>query len=164
MLWLFHAGAAAATRQLLSVVIVTLTFALLSRNELAGPLLVHTHSDRIAATPILVWLYLLTAVNSAMIRQAVIEVTATRIQHVSRSISLIALRQVIKNLRVVLCLATVSQAALTLAPVPAAVMVASGYLGLGATFAIAWPALMSVGVAYFGANALAAHQALVTGR
>ncbi|GAA0331973.1 hypothetical protein GCM10009087_47710 [Sphingomonas oligophenolica] len=60
MLWLFHAGAAAATRQLLSIVIVTLTFALLSRNGLVGPILVHTGSGHIAATPILGWFYLLT--------------------------------------------------------------------------------------------------------
>ncbi|CCW17999.1 hypothetical protein EBBID32_23490 [Sphingobium indicum BiD32] len=164
MLWLFHAGAAAATRQLLSIVIVTLTFAILSRHGLAGPLLVHTSSDRIAATPILAWFYLLTAFNFAMTRQALIEVTATRIRHVSRSISLIAPRQVIKNLRVVLCLATISQAILTLVPVPAAVMVTSVYLGFGATFAVVWPALMSIGVTYFGANALAAHHALVPGR
>jgi hypothetical protein len=73
MLWLFHAGAAAAMRQLASTVIVTLTFAILSRNELAGPLLVHANSGRVAATPILDWFYLLTAVNFAMTKPAEID-------------------------------------------------------------------------------------------
>ncbi|MFA5963770.1 MAG: hypothetical protein WC804_07100 [Sphingomonas sp.] len=161
LLWLFHAGAAAATRQLLSIVIVTPIFALLSQNGLAGPILVHTGSGHIAATPILAWFYLLTAVNFAMTREVLIEVTAERIRHVSRIISVIAPQQVIRNLRAVLCLATVSQAVLTLMPAPTLVTDASCYPGFGTTLAIAWPALMSIGVTYFGANALAAQQALV---
>lgn len=161
MLWLFHAGAAAATRQLLSIVIVTPIFALLSQNGLAGPILVHTGSGHIAATPILAWFYLLTAVNFAVTSQALINATAERIRHVSRIISVLAQQQVITNLRAVLCLATVSQAVLTLMPAPAMLMDGSGHLGFGTTLPIAWPALMSIGVTYFGANALAAQQALV---
>jgi hypothetical protein len=90
-----------------------------------------------------------------------IKVTAERIRHVSRIISVIAPQQVIRNLRAVLCLATVNQAVLTLMPAPTLLIDASGYVGFGTTLAIAWPAAMSLGVAYFGANALAAQQALV---
>jgi hypothetical protein len=164
MLWLFHAGAAAAIRQLLAIIIVTLTFVLLSRSGLANPLLIRGSSGRVAATPVLTWFYLLTAAHCALTRQALVDVTAARIRQASRSISLIAPHHVMRNLRAVLYLATVSQAALTLMPAPTVVMDASGYLGFGAAFAIAWPALMSVGVTYFGANALAARQALVPGR
>lgn len=148
MLWLFQVGSVAAGRQLLAVMIVTLTVALLYQRGLVGPLVIKTSSGHIAAAPILLGSYLLTAVNSAMTRQNAIDLTAARIRYASRRISAMAPDQVTEKLSAYLWLAAMSQAVLMLVPAPSLVMVASGYLGCSAAGAIGWPTLTSIGMAF----------------
>lgn len=164
MLWLFPAGTVAAARQLRSIVIVTLMFAILSRSGFVGPLIANRGSGHIAAAPILSVFYLLTAVNSAITRQDVIDRTARRIRHASRQMAPMAPHQVIEHLKACLWLATIATAVLTFMQAPAVLMVISGSLGFGAVAAIGWPAVMSIGMAYFGANGFAAQQALPPSR
>lgn len=129
MFWLFHAGFVAATRQLLAIIIVTLGFALLSRQGLVGPLIVSTTGDHVAVTPAVSWSYLLIAVNSALTKKEVLDATAARIRYASRRMGPTKPNRVIKRLSAYLWLAAVSQAVLTLLPAPTILLSASESLG-----------------------------------
>ena len=83
---------------------------------LAGPLVSKTSSGRIVASPILVWSYLLLAVNSAMVGQYAIEMTAARILQISRRISPMHPHQVVERLQAYLWLAAIGETVLTLLP------------------------------------------------
>lgn len=161
MLRLFHAGLVAAARQLLAVIAVTLSIILLSRHGLLGPFkATGMKVGHVLVSPLLSWSYLLTAANSALTNRQVADSTAARIRDASRRMCPTTPHQVIKKLMVHLWLAAAGLAVLTLLPAPAILVVATGHLGCEATAAVGWPALMSIGVAYFGANARAAQRAL----
>lgn len=160
LLWLFEAGIVAAERQLLAIMVVTLIFGVLSKLGLASPLLTISSSGRLEVSPALAWSYLLLATNSAILPNTVIESTAARMRLFARRLAPTNPNKELEELSSMLWLAAISDGILTVAPPPAVVLIVTGYFRCSAAGAIGWVALMSIGMAYFGANALASRHTL----
>ncbi|WP_141237217.1 hypothetical protein [Sphingopyxis sp. GW247-27LB] len=158
LLWLLQAGTVAARRQLLAVLIVTSLFGLLSKSGLAGPLLTPGSSGRLEVSPALTWSYLLLAVNSAILPKHLIASTAAQIRLITRRLSPMNPNKEAIELSSMLWLAAISDGVLTVTPPPALLLTVSGYFRCSTAGAIGWVALMSIGVAFFGANGLAARK------
>jgi hypothetical protein len=158
-LWLFHVGVVAALQQFAMVLLAVLGFALLSRYDLTGPMLVD-RADHVDVSPFLSWTCLLLAVNSALTSRRVRARTAARIRHISHGMNRAAPNDVTRELLVRVWLAAIAMAVLTLVAPPHIVVAAADLPGWPMIAAVGWPALMSIGVAGFGAVGFAARQAL----
>lgn len=158
-LWLFHAGVVAALQQLAMVILAIPGFALLSRNGLIGPILIN-HAGHAGVSPLLSLTFLLLAVNSALTSRRVRVQTAVRIRLKLHAMNSAASKDVARGLTVRLWLAIISMAVLTIVAPPHIAVAAAGLLGCPGVALVGWPALMSIGVAWFGGIAFAARQAL----
>jgi hypothetical protein len=160
-LWLFHAGVVAALEQLLMVTLALPGLALLPRNGLLGPILIDS-AGRAEISPLLPWTCLLLAVNSALTSRRVRARTAARIRQISRGVNPAAPNQITRELTVKLWLAVIAMAVLTLMAPPHIAVATAGLIGCPAIALAGWPALMSIGGAWFGGAAFAARQTLHT--
>lgn len=158
-LWLFHAGVVAALQQFAMVVLAVSSFALLSRYDLTRPMLVD-RADHVGVSPLLSWACLLLAVNAALTRRRVMARTAARIRQISHGMNPAAPNAVTRELLVRVWLAAIAMAVLTLVAPPHIVVAAADLPGWPMKAAVGWSALMSIGVAGFGAVGFAARQAL----
>jgi len=155
MQWLFQAGIVGAKRQLLAIIVVTLTLGLLSKLGLTDPLVAPSSSGRLEVTPALTWTYLLLAAAMAILPKVVVDRTAARMRLIARHYSPSNPRKFSDELRAMLWLAAISDGVLTVVPPPAILLIISGSILSPAAGALGWAAVMSVGAAYFGANAMA---------
>ena len=164
MLRLFQAGLVAACIQFIAVGLATL-FAFLSvRNELIVSALSCGGSDfdspLTSIFPLLIWVYLLTALGVALTSGRSVDFTAARIRRSSRLMRPTEPDYGAKTLLVLLWLAAIGFAILALRPPPDSFIEAGRYFGFTCAAWIAWSGMMSIGAASFGANAQAARKAL----
>jgi hypothetical protein len=158
-LWLFRAGVVAALLQFVTVLLVVPGFALLSHEGLIEP--IHFgRAGQVAASPLLPWSCLLLAMNSAMTNRQVRAQTAARIRRMSQVMKPTAPDEFTHDLIAQTCLGVIAMAMLALVAPPNFVLGAAGLVGCSAIAAIGWPALASIGAAWFGAIAFAARHAL----
>jgi hypothetical protein len=159
MLWLFRAGVVAALLQLGVLVLVVPGLILLSREGLIGPILVERAGDR-SVSPLLSWACLLLALNSAMTNRRIRAQTAARIRRVSAMRKSAAPDEFTHELIAQTSLGVIAMAMLILAAPPDFLLAAAGLVGCSPLAAIGWPALASIGSAWFAAIAFAAREAL----
>jgi hypothetical protein len=110
--------------------------------------------------PLISWANLLTAFGVIFTNNRHIEITAAHIRHGSRLLNPIAPDQAAIALLVQLWLASVGFVIFVLGPSPDFFIEVGDRLGCASVASIAWPGMMSIGLAGFGANARAAHRAL----
>jgi len=163
MLCLLEAGLAAACFQIVAVTLVTAAVLLVTENQLMSPPLdvragAEISSD--AALSLLKWTFLLTAVGMASTCNRFVDVSAGAIRNSSRVMRPTEPFHATKTLLVQLCLAALGFVVLIFQLPPQKLLEVSGHFGLGWAVLIAWPALVSVGAAGFGASAHAAIKAL----
>jgi hypothetical protein len=109
---------------------------------------------------LIAWCDILIAVCLSMIRTRQVEVTALRLRNGFRRVSPRDPARAASSLLVQLSLASISFAVLATRAPPAFVLSIGSTLGSAGYGALVWPAIMSIGVAAFGANA---HAALLGG-
>jgi hypothetical protein len=160
---LLHAGIIAGRRQLAALVALTLI------------LLVITPQDHIAqnssaadkaeilslsAMRLFTWAALLVALGLALTSNRSIDITASRIQRGSRIVRLGSPQHILMSLVAQFGLAAILFAIFALQAPPNAIVSISDYFGFSSAASIIWTAVMSVGVASFGASAHAAVKAI----
>lgn len=165
MLRLFQAGLVAACIQFIAVALATLVAFLSVRHELIVRAWLSCGGSDFESPPtsifrLLIWVYLLTALGVALTSARFVDFTAARIRRASRLMRPTAPDYGAKTLLVQLWLAAIGFAILALRSPPDSFIEASRYFGFTCAASIAWPGLMSIGVASFGANAQAARKAL----
>jgi hypothetical protein len=151
MLRLFQAGLVAACIQLTAVALATFAVSLLVQQGL------------FASVPVisfLKWTYLLMAVAVALTSHRYIDCTATHIRHAARLLHPTEPNRAANFLLSELSFAAICFAILTFRTAPETLVEAGRYLGCTCVASIAWPGMMSIGTASFGANAQAAGKAL----
>ena len=108
--------------------------------------------------PLLQLIYLATAVGVAATRHRFIDLTAERIRHASRLMSRSDPDSAADTLMILLWFTAFGFTALTLGSPPSFLTELGWHLGYFNAAPIVWPAVMSIGVASFGADAQAAAQ------
>jgi hypothetical protein len=151
MLQLLHAGIVAVGRQLTAVIVISLIL------FLATPV---NETFWLSATPFLTWGYLLMATGFALTSDQSIDLTVIRIYRGSYLMQLVAPKHALKALVAQFGVAAVLFAILGLRPPPQSIIVVVQYLGCGSAASVIWPAVMSIGVACFGASAHATVRAI----
>jgi hypothetical protein len=151
MLQLSHAGIVAVRRQLAAVIVISLILLL------AAPV---NETFWLSATPFLTWGYLLMAAGFALTSDQSIDITASRIYRGSYLMQLVAPKHALKALVAQFGVAAVLFAILGLRPPPQSIIVVAQYLGCGSAASVIWAAVMSVGVACFGASTHAVLKAI----
>ena len=151
MLQLLHAGIVAVRRQLAAVIVLLLILLL------AAPV---NETFWLSATPFLTWGYLLMAAGFALTSDQSIDITASRIYRGSYLMQLVAPKHALKALVAQFGVAAVLFAILGLWPPPQSIIVVAQYLGCGSAASVIWSAVMSVGVACFGASTHAVLRAI----
>jgi hypothetical protein len=150
----------------LQLIIVTLVSCLVSVSTLRALVVPATN----ATTPAellyiyspLKWLFLLLAVGIVLTDTKYVAFAATRIRHASRLMKPTIPDHAANTLLVLVALPTAGFAILTLRQPPDFVLELSSYFGHSGRIWITWSALMSVGVAFFGAISHAAWRAFHT--
>jgi hypothetical protein len=164
MLLLFQAGLIAGGMQALLVAAAGIGVLLAIRYGFLTPMLttIGAESGALLAstTPLLTWIDLLTAVGVALTGNRFIDATAMLLRRASGCMCPTAPNGAAKTLLVQLWIASAGFAALALRSPPVALVELSTNLGWAAAASFAWPGVMSIGVAIFGANAQAAAKAL----
>jgi hypothetical protein len=160
MLRLFQAGLVAAPIQFIAVGLETLVAVLSAQHGLIAPALLAVSPDSDfqsdAIFPLLIWVYLLTALGLALTCDRFIFLTAARIRHASRLMRPTEPDHAAKTLLVLLWLTAIGFAVMALRSPPYPLLEAARYIGCTCAASIAWSGLMSIGAASFGANAQAA--------
>lgn len=158
---LVQAGLVAACAQLMAVALATLLVYLAARSGLIAPTLVCPNVEVLpsSVSPLLTWFYLLTAIGIALTSGRFVDFTAAHIRRASRLMRPVEPDDATKALLVQLWLTAIGFAILTLRPPPHAWIEVGRYFGGACTASIAWPGMMSIGLACFGANAHAARKA-----
>jgi hypothetical protein len=155
MVRLLRAGLVAAIYQVVAVVIVTV---------LAAFLISPSDPVRLAREPgvfsFLPWAYLIVAVGCALTVGKHTEITAERFSHAANLVYLSSSRSLLVALIAQSVICVVALAILALRPPPDLVVDGVELFGGALLVRIGWPATLSVGVALFGANALAAYKAI----
>ena len=148
---LFLAGFAAAAIQVLAVSLVTLGGIASIRYGLVDATILLNESG--STYLLLTWVYLLSALGVALSGSRFVSVTGERIRHASRLFYSREPEIGSRVLLVLFCIGAVGFAVLALRPPPGFVIEGFQSLGSAKSACVAWPAMMSVGAAAFGANA-----------
>ena|ERR1700686_136957 len=160
MLRLFQAGLVAALIQFIAVGLETLVALLSAQHGLVAPALLDVSPDSDfqsdAIFPLLIWVYLLTALGVALTSDRIVDLTAARIRHASRLMRPTEPDHAAKTLLVLLWLTAIGFAIMALRSPPYPFLEAGRYIGCTCAASIAWSGMMSIGAAGFGANAQAA--------
>ena len=158
MLRLFQAGVTAACMQCLAILLVTfLIFSYVHRR--IESLEVPADDPKILSLiPLLQLIYLLTAVGVALTRHRFVDLTAERIRRASLLMNRSDPDRAANTLMISLWFTAFGFAALTLGSPPSILTELGWHLGYFDAAPIIWSGMMSIGVASFGANALAAAQ------
>jgi len=161
---LIQAGLIAACLQAIAVAVITGSVLLYLRAGFSrsSPLIyANQFSPQLtSALPFLTWAYLLTALGIILTGTRFVDATAFYLRIASRRMPSFAPGGAAKTLLVQLWIAAVGFAVLALRPPPGALVELAATLGCPVVAAIAWPGMMSIGAADFGANAHAAAAAL----
>lgn len=164
MLRLFQAGLVAAFSQFIAVGLATLVVSLSARHGLIAPASSDIgpafDSQSASISPLLTWIYLLTALGVALTSNRFVDFTTARIRGASRLMRPPEPDHATKTLLVQLWLAAIGFAILALRSPPDSFIEAGRYLGCTGAALIVWPGMMSIGAAGFGANAQAVRNAL----
>ena len=164
MLRLIQAGLIAGCLQAIVVAVVTVTFVLYFGSGFLRPLpmsdVIQTDQKLTSIAPLLTWIYLLTALGVALTGNRFVEATAFYLRLASRRTFSTDPGRASMTILVQLWIAAVGFAVLALRPPPAALVEVVSALGCTAAASIAWPGLLSIGSAAFGANAYAAAKAI----
>ena len=160
MIRLFQAGLVAACAQLMAIALATLLVFLAARFGLIAPTLVCPNVEVLpsSVSPLLTWIYLLTAIGIAMTSGRFVDFTAAHIRRASRLMRPVEPDHATKALLVQLWLTAIGFAILTLRP-PHAWIEVGRYFECACAASIAWSGVMSIGLACFGTNAHAARKA-----
>ncbi|MBB3146716.1 hypothetical protein FHS21_003132 [Phyllobacterium trifolii] len=160
---LFQAGLVAACAQLMAVAMAALLVFLVTRSGLIAPTLAeicpNAESLPASVSPLLTWIYLLTAIGIALTSNHFVDFTAAHIRRASRLMQPAEPDHASKALLVQLWLAAIGFAILTLRSPPHAWIEVGRYYEGACAASIAWSGGMSIGLACFGANAHAARKA-----
>ena len=159
MIRLILAGLVAASAQLMTVVLATVMVFVAGRSGLIALTLAEICPDGEALSPLLTWIYLLTAIGIALTSNRFVNFTAAHVRRASRLMQASAPDHATKSLLVQLWLAATGFAILTLRPPPHLWIELGRCFGAGCSASIVWSGAMSVGLACFGANAHAARKA-----
>jgi hypothetical protein len=164
MLRLMQAGLIAGCVQAIAVVAVTTALLVWSRYGvwLPMPTSLGTPIQRSLNSfmPLLSWIDLLIAIGVALTGTPFVEATAIRIRQATSRLRPTEPRHAAKFLLGQLCMASAGFAILATRLPPVDLIELAETLGCGAGALFAWPGIMSIGVAAFGANAHAAAKAL----
>jgi hypothetical protein len=165
MLRLLHAGIIAAGYQLLAVVLITVAVSLLAQHGIIdwpglSELSNGTDSLSILADPFVCWTYILTALGIIFTDHQYIGITARRICYASHLLNPSKPAQATNVLLAQLWLTSIGFVALVLKSPPDLFLEVGRRLGCDWIALVAWPGIMSIGLASFGSNARAAHKAL----
>ncbi|CAN7679902.1 hypothetical protein LJR231_005470 [Phyllobacterium sp. LjRoot231] len=163
MIRLFQAGLVAACAQLVAAALATLMVFLAARSGLIAPTFAEIcpnfEASPSSVSPLLTWIYLLTAIGIALTSGRFVDFTAAHIRRASRLMRPVEPEHATKALLVQLGLTTIGFAILTLRRPPHVWIDVGHYFGAACAASIAWSAMMSIGLACFGANAHAARKA-----
>ena len=153
MLRFLRVGIIAGSLQLITVTLVSCLVSVSSLRALVVPGIEETTptTELLYIYWLLKMLFMLFAVGIVLTDTKYITFTATRIRHASRLMRPTVPDHAAKTLLVLLALPTAGFAILTLQQPPDFVTALSGYPERPTWFWITWSALMSVGVAFFGA-------------
>lgn len=156
-----RAGLAAAGRQAVVVLVITLLASLLTSPNLTGQetsaMSSSIEGHRISLSQLLIWTYLLFAVGFVLTYDRSVDLTAKRIRHASRLVRNVPQGYASRTLVAQFGIATVAFAVFAFHAPPQLLVEGSRYVGCADGAAIGWAGMMSVGVACFGASA---HSAL----
>ncbi|WP_374655124.1 hypothetical protein [Dongia sp.] len=155
MLRLFQAGLIAALIQAGAISGLTLVVLVLRSSRLDL-----VQIPRASLSTFLALAYLLIAIAVSLTFNRFVAATSRRIEHAASLMKLDKPDQVMRRLFALLWYSTVGFIVLELAPPPRLMVSALSTVGLANAAPIIWPGLMSLGVAGFGANALATWAAL----
>jgi hypothetical protein len=160
---LLHAGIIAGRRQLAVLVALTLILLVITPQDHIAQNSSATNKAEIlplSAMPLFTWAALLVALGLALTSNRSIDITARRIQRGSRILRLSSPQHILMSLVIQFGLAAILLAIFALQAPPNAVIWVGHYFGIPGAVSIVWTALMSVGVASFGASAHAAVKAI----
>jgi hypothetical protein len=165
MLRLFQAGLIAAGYQLLAIVLITVAVSLLALHGIidwSGLSELSNETDwlSIPADPLVCWAYILTALGIIFTDHRYIEITARHICYASRLLDPSKPAQATNVLLAQLWLTSIGFVALVLKSPPDLFVEVGRRLECDWIALVAWPGIMSIGLASFGSNARAAHKAL----
>jgi hypothetical protein len=166
-LCLFQAALAAAILQLMAAVFATFIVFIAARQGLIHQLSFQIQTDAEAlfgsALPLLTWIYVLTAVGVALTSNRFVACTAEQICRASRIMHPNQPDRVAKILIGQLCFSAGGFVWLAHASPPALLIEICRYFGGSWAGSMIWSIMASIGVASFGANALAARLAVLNG-
>jgi hypothetical protein len=148
MVRFLRAGLFAAIHQICAVVVLTVLAAFLISS-----------SDPVVFS-LLPWTYLIVAVGCALTVGKSTEIMADRFSHASNLVSLSSPRSVLVALVAQSVICVVALVILALRMPPDLIVHGFEFFGDALLVRIGWPATLSVGIALFGANALAAYKAI----
>jgi hypothetical protein len=160
---LLHAGIIAGRRQLAALAALTLILLVITPLEHIDQYSLTGNKKEIlplSAMPVFTWAALLVALGLALTSSRSIDVTASRIHRASRFIRLGPPQSILMTLVAQFGLAAILFAVFALQRPPNAIISVSHYFGSPGTLSIIWTAVMSVGVASFGAATHAAVKAI----
>jgi hypothetical protein len=161
----FQAGLAAAILQFTLAVFTTLIVFVAARWGLIHQLPSQIQSDGdsllASALSILTWIHVLTGVGVALTSNRIVEYTAEQIRRACRVMNPTQPDRVAKILMGQLCFSAAGFVWLAHASAPALLSEICRYFGWSRGGAVMWSIRASVGVASFGANALAARLAVL---
>jgi len=155
MVRFLRAGLVAAIYQIFAVVVVTVLAAFLISPSDPARLAIDS-----GAISFLRWAYLIVAVGCALTVGKHTEITAERFSHASNLVHLSSSRSLLVALIAQSVICVVALAILALGLPPDLIVNGVELFGGALLVRIGWPATLSVGVALFGANALAAYKAI----
>jgi hypothetical protein len=159
MLRLFQAGAIAAGIQCVMIAVLSPLVILYGQYQIEDLKVPNTDMMTLDAMSWLQLAYLVIAVGLASTKHRFVDVTAMRIRGASRRLHPSGANHTVDTLLVCLLMAAIGFAALTLRSPPAFLTGFGWHFGASDAAPIIWSAIMSVGVASFGANAHATAQA-----
>jgi ABC-type Na+ efflux pump permease subunit len=155
---LLHAGIIAGRRQLAALVALTLILLVITpQDHIAQNSSASNKTEVLSATQLLPWAALLVALGLALTSNRSIDITASRIQRRSRMLR--SPQHILMSLVAQFGLAAILFAIFVLQAPPNVIISVGYYFGFPAeAVSIVWTAVMSIGVASFGASAHAACQ------
>jgi hypothetical protein len=159
MLRLFQAGLIAALMQCSAMLLLTPPILFYVQSRMQDLQSFYTDPTSSTVASLLQFIYLVTAVGLALTRNRFVDSTAARIRATSYRMHPLEPARAANTLLICLWFTAFGLAALTLGPPPSFLIELEWYFGPFNAAPIVWSAMMSVGVAAFGANAQAAKQA-----